>query len=149
MKKGKADFRQFKAFAARVEKANTPKVIDEHMANFLIKLGNYGLSKVKKKQYGIGAVDTTHMVKNWYITEVVRRKGVLYLTLYNNVKYASYVENGHRTRLGTGKAEPKEGGVAWVDGRFMLALSIKEIQKELPKLQSLHQRRFLEGLING
>ena len=47
--------------------------------------------------------------------------------VYNNVKYAPYVEYGHRTR----------GGKSFVDGRYMLTKSVKEIESELDKEFSL------------
>lgn len=55
------------------------------------------------------------------------------VTITNNVKYASYVEYGHRTRGGTG----------WVKGRFMMTISAKEIESEAP---AILQRRFIEFL---
>ena len=43
--------------------------------------------------------------------------------VFNNVKYASYVNYGHRTR----------GGKSFVDGVYMLEKSVKEIETELDK----------------
>ena len=44
-----------------------------------------------------------------------------------NIKYAPYVEYGHRTR----------GGKGFVDGRYMLAKSVEEIERELDKQLSI------------
>ena len=43
--------------------------------------------------------------------------------VFNNVKYASHVNYGHRTR----------GGKSFVDGVYMLEKSVKEIETELDK----------------
>lgn len=43
--------------------------------------------------------------------------------VFNNVKYAQYVEYGHRTR----------GGKSFIDGVYMLKKSVKEIETELDK----------------
>lgn len=47
--------------------------------------------------------------------------------VYTNVEYAPHIEYGHRTRQGTGKAKkyrPKEGGIRFVKGRYMLTNAI-------------------------
>lgn len=51
----------------------------------------------------------------------------------NPVHYASYVENGHRTRNHKG----------WVDGKFMLAISEKELQAYADKDIEKKLTRFL------
>ncbi|MDQ0492768.1 hypothetical protein QOZ95_000918 [Paenibacillus brasilensis] len=45
-----------------------------------------------------------------------------------------YVEYGHRTRLHTG----------WVEGRFMLTISERELERELPALMDSKLKRFME-----
>ena len=52
-----------------------------------------------------------------------KRVGKLERIVFNNVKYAPYVEYGHRTR----------GGKSFVDGVYMLEKSVKEIESELDK----------------
>jgi len=64
-----------------------------------------------------------HLRRNWRVGNVQKLPGDLYLIEYfNNVYYASFVENGHRT------GKDKTG---WVDGRFMLKISVQEIEREL------------------
>ncbi len=46
------------------------------------------------------------------------------INIVNPVEYASYVENGHRTR----------GGKGWVAGKFMLTMSENEIQAVAPAM---------------
>lgn len=50
--------------------------------------------------------------------------GVYVIEVENPVEYSSYVEFGHRTR----------GGKGWVEGRFMLTISEKEIQRDAPRV---------------
>ena len=52
-----------------------------------------------------------------------KKDGDLARVVYNNVKYAQYVEYGHRTR----------GGKSFIDGVYMLEKSVKEIETELDK----------------
>ena len=55
----------------------------------------------------------------------VKRTGNMYIIeIINPVKYAPYVEYGHRTR----------GGKGWVDGKHMLEIPIQEIQNDAPRI---------------
>lgn len=54
----------------------------------------------------------------------VSKKGNLFsITIENPVHYASYVENGHRTR-----------GGGWVEGKFMLRISENQLRAEAPAI---------------
>jgi len=58
------------------------------------------------------------------------------IEIVNPVEYASYVEFGHRTRNHKG----------WVEGRFMLTISTKEIQDAAPAiLEKKLQRKLGEA----
>lgn len=59
----------------------------------------------------------------------------LVIEIVNPVKYASYVEYGHRT------ADHK----GWVQGRFMLTTSEQEIQNIAPKVLEAKIKKFLGG----
>ena len=56
------------------------------------------------------------------LESVTREGNTLRITLYNAAEYASYVEHGHMTPSRTN----------WVNGRFMCAVSLKEIEREIP-----------------
>lgn len=55
---------------------------------------------------------------------VIHSGNVFVIEVINPVKYASYVEFGHRTR-------DHEG---WVEGKFMLTISEQEIQADAPRI---------------
>ncbi len=57
------------------------------------------------------------------------------IEIVNPVKYASYVEFGHRTRN-------KQG---WVRGKFMMTKSKEQIEKIAPKVLQAQIKKFLEG----
>ena len=64
----------------------------------------------------------------------VTRTGDAYsIVVKNNVRYAPYVEYGHRTRNG-----------GWVEGRFMLTLSEEEIRQSSPSLIQKRINAFLK-----
>ena len=54
----------------------------------------------------------------------------------NPVEYAEYVEFGHRT----------SGGKGWVEGKFMLTVSTKEIQSSAPSIIEAKLKKELGGV---
>ena len=70
----------------------------------------------------------------------ITKSGNVYeIEIINPVHYASYVEFGHRTR----------GGDGWVQGRFMLTLSEKEVQRQSSKVVEAKLKKYLEEVFNG
>ena len=51
----------------------------------------------------------------------------------------AYVEYGHRTR----------GHKGWVQGRFMLTISVDEIQSAAPKILEKKLAKWLGDMLNG
>ena len=73
------------------------------------------IAKVKLKT----PVDTGLLRRNWQPKKINNLERLV----FNNVKYASHVNYGHRTR----------GGKSFIDGVYMLEKSVKEIESELDK----------------
>ncbi len=71
--------------------------------------------------------------KAWNISDIRHFDGTYQIEIYNNTKYASYVEFGHRTFNHRG----------WVKGQFMLTISEREIKKVAPKIL---ERRIQEKI---
>ena len=91
------------------------KGFDVEIPKMLSRVSSKLIRKVKLKT----PVDSGVLRKSWHS----KKDGDLARVVYNNVKYASHVEYGHRTR----------GGKSFVDGVYMLEKSIKEIESELDK----------------
>lgn len=81
-------------------------------------------------------VDTGLLRRSWQIGEIVRVGDGLEVEIINPVEYAMYVEYGHRTKNHMG----------WVEGRFMLTLSLNEVERELPAILEAKMSRLVEGL---
>ena len=94
---------------------NATNNFDEEASKRLNNISQKLVAKVKLKT----PVSTGILRKNWRI----KSEGDLAKIVYNNVKYGPHVEYGHRTR----------GGKSFVDGRYMLTKSVKEIEQELDK----------------
>ena len=73
------------------------------------------IAKVKLKT----PVDSGLLRRSWQPKKINNLERLV----FNNVKYASHVNYGHRTR----------GGKSFVDGVYMLEKSVKEIEQELDK----------------
>ena len=73
------------------------------------------IAKVKLKT----PVDSGLLRRSWQPKKINNLERLV----FNNVKYASHVNYGHRTR----------GGKSFIDGVYMLEKSVKEIEQELDK----------------
>lgn len=63
----------------------------------------------------------------------------------NPVKYASYVEYGHRQEPGRYvPALGKRLKASWVEGKYMLTISEKELESQLPAIIERKMKKFLE-----
>ena len=101
---------------------NASNSFDEEASKRLNKIPQKLVAKVKLKT-PVGKVKGGTLKRSWR----VKKDGDLARIVYNNVKYGPYVEYGHRTR----------GGKSFVDGKYMLAKSVKEIESELDKELSI------------
>ncbi len=68
-----------------------------------------------------------------YSLNITKNGDVYEVEVINPVHYAGYVEFGHRTKNGKG----------WVEGRFMLTVSEKEIESQAPKILEKNITKFL------
>ncbi|PXV85094.1 bacteriophage HK97-gp10 putative tail-component [Lachnotalea glycerini] len=64
--------------------------------------------------------------------------GYYVVEITNPVEYASYVEYGHR----------KRGGKGWVNGRFMMTMSEKELERQAPAVIQKKLMSYLKGVFN-
>ena len=97
---------------------NASNNFDEEASKTLNKISQKLIAKVKLKTPGAEKNGGT-LRRSWRS----KKDGDLARIVYNNVKYGPMVEYGHRTR----------GGKSFVDGRYMLTKSVKEIEGELDK----------------
>lgn len=68
----------------------------------------------------------------------------------NPVKYASYVEYGHRQEPGRYvPALGKRLKASWVEGKYMLTISEKELESQLPTLLEEKMKKYIEECFNG
>jgi hypothetical protein len=82
-------------------------------------------------------VDTGVLRRGWSIGTIIKKGDNYIIEISNDVYYAKYVEYGHRTPEHTG----------WVEGKFMMTISEKEIEDKIPVLlQNTIQKYLLNKL---
>lgn len=160
----KKNFSRLKEFKANLEVLNEHKdLFMEQMANELatiflaevrkrtpvgkgtfevvgkIKRGkNKGKPKLKKISQG------GSLRKSWYITKAIKHRDYYIASIFNPMEYASYVENGHRQKVG--RYVPVLGKrlkANFVEGHHMMKLSAELVEQEG---YDYVQQRFYEFL---
>ena len=105
---------------------NATNNFDEEASKRLNNISQKLVAKVKLKT----PVDSGVLRRSWHS----KKDGDLARIIYNNVRYSTYIEYGHRTR----------GGKSFVDGRYMLTKSVKEIEDTMTSEFSM----MIENLFN-
>lgn len=133
---GKFDFREFEKLAKSFKKAVDERVIERFIQDFLLEMAMRSLRRIKKRT----PVDSGELRRNWKVGRVVRQGSSYVVEIYNNTDYASFVEFGHRTGADLTK---------WVEGRFMMTISMQEIERELPRYLEKRITGLLNDIMNG
>lgn len=138
---GSFDYSEFKNMAKSFNKALNERVVERWIREFLLEMAFRAERKIKKRTpVGVYPNKTGgHLRRNWQVGNVVKQGNSYVVEVFNNVEYASYVNNGHRTRNHKG----------WVEGCFMVEISMNEIERELPKFLERKQVELLNQILNG
>ncbi|MFQ9772238.1 MAG: HK97 gp10 family phage protein [Oscillospiraceae bacterium] len=83
----------------------------------------------------------------WTILPIEKQGNNYVITLVNNTEYASYVEYGHRQTPGRYvPALGKRLKAGWVKGRFMMTVSIQEVEQLAPAILEKAIYQALKGV---
>lgn len=143
MEWGTFDISAIKGLQAKINKianSDTQAFMKECANDLAARLLRYAKMRTPVGRYpkGSGKVGGT-LRRGWSQVnngvEVAYSGGVYTVDIINPVEYASYVENGHRT---------KSGG--WVPGRFMLKISEDELKSVIPQILEDKILKFLGDL---
>ncbi|WP_374713098.1 HK97 gp10 family phage protein [Symbiobacterium terraclitae] len=115
---GRFDFREFERLKKNYEQL--AKNLDTFLREFLLEMAMRAERKIKKRT----PVDTGALRRGWEIGEVQRVGDKYIVEIINETEYAGFVEYGHR--IGPDRRK-------WVEGRFMMTISMQEIERELPR----------------
>lgn len=143
-KNGSVEFSELKELQKELQ--NLRENIDSIVYPIANELTARLLTKVKRKtpvgRYPKGKTGGT-LKKSWKIGEVRKKGNNFEVEIFNPMDYADYAEHGHRTR------ERKDGSRGWVEGKFMLTVSVREIQTLAPKLIEKRLAIALEMIMFG
>lgn len=121
------DISELKEFQKRLEamEKNTFDKIAEQCTN---ELAARMLRKTAKRT----PVKSGHLKDSWRANAAIKRGGQWRAVVFNPVKYAPYVEYGHRTING-----------GWVAGRHMMERSADDIERDAEKIIQSKVRKVL------
>ena len=131
------DYSEFQKF--RNNFARLTKDFESWLGQFLLKEGMRFISNVKSRT----PVDTGDLRSHWKLEGLTRQGDVLQVSFVNPMYYASFVEYGHAKPY---RAGASEGSSDWVDGYFMMTVSIQHIQRSMPSRFNKELDKFLASL---
>lgn len=158
---GDFDFSEFEKLTKAFQKTLDERVIERFLRDFLMEMAMRALRKIKKRTpVGVYSNEVSYTTRGgkevrftakkgktggqlrsaWEVGRIEKRGSSFNVEIYNNTHYASFVEYGHRT----GKDL-----TGWVEGRFMLTISMQEIERELPKYLEKRMVELLNDIMNG
>ena len=120
MSLGTVDDAEFQAWASRVKGKINSGQLKEEIGQSTKRIGVQALRTLKTNT----PVDTGTLRKAWTAEGPSVSGGGWVIKVSNPTEYASYVENGHRTR----------GGRSWVAGQFFMKNSLNAIDSQLSEL---------------
>lgn len=123
-----ADFSEFEKFAKSWQK--TYDDFDDFLRKFLLEMALRAIAKIRPRT----PVDTGALRNMWVVGEIKVAGNNFEIEISNGMDYASFVEYGHRTT-----------GGSWVDGRFMMTISIDEVNAQMPVRFHKAFREYLES----
>lgn len=166
---GKFEFKEFEKMAKAFQKAVDEDVIDGFIRDFINEMAQRLVRKIKQYMREQNIIASHQLIDSWRIGPITRQGDEYSIEIFCPVEYASYVEYGFRAHWVPGywlgdhfvydpsykpplgepagiQVGPKNG---WVPGRFMMTLSTKVLEKELPKYLEKRMEKLLEKLMKG
>lgn len=123
MSRGGFDYTEFEKYRNNFNKMYLQ--FDIWLTEFLLKEGMRFIAKVKPRT----PVDTGDLRNHWQLDGISRDGDILRCWFVNSMHYATHVEYGHAKPYKAGAAE---GSPDWVQGYFMMTVTLDEIEREMP-----------------
>lgn len=131
------DYSEFQNY--RNNFAKLTREFDRWLHQFLLKEGMRFIAEVKPRT----PVDTGDLRNHWKLDGVTREGDTLKVWFVNPMYYATFVEYGHAKPYKAGAAE---GSADWVEGYFMMTVSLEIVQKGMPARFNRQFEAFLASL---
>lgn len=127
---GRCDFRKLQQLANNVQALVNGQANDFTM-NAVNEIALRLLRRIKQKT----PVKEGALREHWDIGSITHVGNKYIIEIINPMDYASYVEYGHRQT--PGRYVPAIGRrlkVSWVNGKFMMTISISEMEAQIPSI---------------
>lgn len=129
------DFQEFR------ELRNNFSKFESSFENWLYQfLMNEGLRFIREVKFRT-PVDTGDLRNHWQLDGLTIEGETLKCWFVNSMDYASFVEYGHAKPYKSGAAP---GSKDWVDGYFMVTVSIEVIQRQMPNRFNRDFQKFIK-----
>lgn len=130
--------------------SDTYELEDDGENKFLVESSKVGGTLRRGWTSANGSDSGTNNVEAFVSGLEIRHSGNSYeVELINPVEYASYVEYGHRQTPGRYvPAIGKKLKNGWVEGHFMMTISVQELQNAAPKIIEKKVQKFLKGVFS-
>ena len=115
------------------------KDYDSWLTSFLLQEGMRFIAGVKPRT----PVDTGDLRNHWQLDGITLEEGALHCWFVNSMYYATHVEYGHAKPYKAGAAE---GGPDWVEGYFMMTVTLEQIERAMPARFEAAFSQFLLSL---
>jgi hypothetical protein len=130
---GSFDFSAFGQFHSGLKAMG--KAFPGFMVECIQELANRLLAKAVPRT----PVEQGELRRGWTIGQVSISSAGAEIEIFNPVYYSPYIEYGHRIANGQG----------WVEGRFMMTISLQELERELPAIMEKKMERFVNRFLGG
>lgn len=131
------DYSEFRNYRDNFDRFT--RQFDSWMHRFLLEMGMRFIAEVKPRT----PVDTGDLRNHWELDGITREGDELKVWFVNSMHYATHVEYGHAKPYKSGATE---GSADWVDGYFMMTVSLEIIQRKLPAQFNSAFTKFITDL---
>lgn len=131
------NYSEFQQFSNQLKRLDAE--FDKWIYNFLLNEGMRFIKEVKLRT----PVDTGDLRNHWKLDGITRTGDTLQVWFVNPMHYATHVEYGHAKPY---KAGATEGSSDWVDGYFMMSVSLDIIERGMPSRFNREFKSFLLSL---
>lgn len=131
------NYSEFQQFSNQLKRLDAE--FDKWIYNFLLNEGMRFIKEVKLRT----PVDTSDLRNHWKLDGITRTGDTLQVWFVNPMHYATHVEYGHAKPY---KAGATEGSSDWVDGYFMMSVSLDIIERGMPSRFNREFKSFLLSL---
>ncbi len=131
------DYSEFKRY--RDNFAKLTREFDHWLHQFLLNEGMRFIAEVKPRT----PVDTGDLRNHWKLDGMTRSGDTLQVWFVNPMYYATFVEYGHAKPYKSGAAE---GSNDWVEGYFMMTVSLAIIERSMPARFNQQFNAFISSL---